>query len=149
MTKNEISKYMRLAISEAETAYNNNEIPVGAVLVSPMKEIFTSHNTGNSDSSPISHAELKVIQYATGKERYLTGWSLFVTLEPCPMCAGAIWLSRISEVYFGAYDIKAGACGSVINVLPNDDLNHRPLIFGGILEDECSLILKEFFERKR
>jgi tRNA(adenine34) deaminase len=150
MNRSDIDKYMSSALSQAKLAFDNDEVPVGAVLFSG-SEIYSSYNLTDKNSNATLHAESNVIDMALSdcNSKYLDSAKLFVTLEPCPMCAGKIWLSRISEVYFGAYDSKAGACGSVFQILPSYHLNHRPKVYGGIMERECSDILSEFFKSKR
>ena len=149
MTINE--KYMKAAIKEAMKAQNIDEVPIGCVIVKDGKIIARGHNKREKEQDVTSHAELKTLQKACKK---LKSWRLvdcdiYVTLEPCLMCAGAIIQSRIANVYFGAYDTKGGAFGSSINVLDAKNINHRPNIHGGILEEECSQILKDYFKKKR
>lgn len=142
--------YMKLALREAQKAADRDEVPVGAVIVRDGKIISRAFNRRETDHNPCAHAELLAIWKAAKK---LGGWrltrcQLYVTLEPCPMCAGAILNSRIEAVYFGARDPKAGCFGSLcdLNALP---FNHHPLIWGGILEPECAQILKSYFQQKR
>ena len=149
MTINE--KYMKSAIKEAMKAQDIDEVPIGCVIVKDGKIIARGHNKREKEQDATSHAELKTLQKACKK---LNSWRLvdcdiYVTLEPCLMCAGAIIQSRIANVYFGAYDPKGGAFGSSINVLDAKNINHRPNIHGGILEEECSQILKDYFKKKR
>lgn len=141
---------MRLALEEAKRAAAQGEVPVGAVVVRDGQVVAAAHNTRESEKNATHHAELLAIDEACRK---LGGWrlwqcELFVTLEPCPMCAGAIVNSRIKRVVYGAKDAKAGCCGSVVDLfaLP---FNHRPLVEGGLLEEECAALLAEFFERLR
>ena len=145
----EISKdelYMREALSLAERAAELGEAPVGCVIVLDGEIIGRGYNLRERDEDPLAHAELMAIAEAREKVRgwRLCGAELYVTLEPCPMCAGACINSRIERVVFGAYDKKAGSCGSVINLfeLP---YNHKPELLGGVLEEECSDILSKFF----
>lgn len=142
---------MRLALEEAEKAFDADEVPVGAVIVRGGAVIASAHNSREIDRDATRHAEINAISEAC---RRLGGWRLpgcemYVTLEPCPMCAGALVNARVERVYYGASDQKAGACGSVMNIADNEMLNHRVEIFGGILEEECSGILKKFFKNKR
>lgn len=142
---------MRLALEEAKKAYDEGEIPVGAVIVCDGAVIASSHNTRESSMDASSHAEISAIRTA-GKA--LGSWRLsdcdmYVTLEPCAMCAGALIQSRIRTLYFGAPDPKAGAAGSVINLLAVNDFNHKVDVIAGILEDECSALLKDFFKALR
>lgn len=145
---------MSIAYELALKAVDNDEIPVGAVLVQDRgseKKLYKAHNQTEVDQSPLSHAENIVIKEALSQThgKYLNNSVLFTTLEPCPYCAGAIWLAKIPTVYFGAYDNMAGSAGSVLNVIPNKSLNHRPEVYGGIMEKECSDLLKKFFASKR
>lgn len=141
---------MSLALKMAQKAKNKDEVPVGAVIVSDGKVIAKSCNARELTKDPVGHAEIIAIRKAAKK---LGGWrlsgcTLYVTLEPCPMCAGAIINSRIDKVVFGAYDPKAGALGSVYD-LAQGKLNHTPRIIGGVLQDECAQLLKDYFRGKR
>jgi tRNA(adenine34) deaminase len=143
--------YMEEAIKEAWIAYQKGEVPVGAVLVRDGTIITRAHNLRESKHQAVAHAELLAIQEACIK---LGSWrleecDLYVTLEPCPMCAGAIINSRIKTVYFGAYDSKGGACGSVVDLFKKRSFNHSPEVYAGIMEDACEEPLKEFFKRLR
>lgn len=142
--------YMRLALSETEKCIETNDVPVGAVIVKNGKVIATGRNLKERDNLGILHAEIVAITNANKalNSTNLSGCELYVTLEPCPMCAGAIINSKIDKVVFGAFDLKNGACGSVTNLfaLP---FTHKPECFGGIMEDECSNILTEFFKSIR
>ena len=142
--------FMRQALRQAEEAYAYNETPVGAVLVWEDKIVSAAHNRRETDKSALAHAECLAINEACRK---LGGWrlhkaTLYVTLEPCPMCAGAIINARIARVVFGAKDPKAGCCGSITELfsLP---FNHRPIVEGGLLEDECRELLTGFFREMR
>ncbi len=142
---------MRLAIEEAHKAFNKKEVPIGAIIVKDNNIISRAHNLRESDKSAISHAEINAIQQACN---YLGGWrltgcTLYVTIEPCPMCAGAILQSRIERVVIGAMDPKAGACGSILNLLNNSKFNHQTDITTGVLEEECSKLMKDFFKSLR
>ena len=144
------SIYMKSAIAEAEKAYAEGETPVGAVIVRDGEIIASAHNMTERLNDSTAHAELLAIQAAekaTG-DRRLTGCALYVTMEPCPMCAGAIINSRIKRVVFGAYDPKAGSCGSINNLF-DFPYNHSPKIEGGFMQDECALLLKRFFSDLR
>ena len=146
----EHESFMRKAIDLAVENVNNGGGPFGAVIVKDGEVIATAHNLRETDRSATAHAELLAIQKACevlGGWR-LSGCELYVTLEPCPMCAGAIINSRIDRVIFGSKDEKAGACGSVMNLFAAD-FNHRPKLTVGVLEEECSSILKEFFSSLR
>jgi tRNA(adenine34) deaminase len=143
--------WMRLAIDEAEDAAEAGEVPVGAVIVREGEVLARAGNSSVSSADATAHAEMLVIQAASavlGDQR-LSGCTLYVTLEPCAMCAGAIVLSRIDRVVFGAWDPKAGMVGSVGDLLRNPGLNHRPEVQGGVMEKECGKILSEFFKEKR
>lgn len=141
---------MREALKEAKKAYLLGEVPVGAVIVYENKIIARGHNTREIKQSVLGHAEINAIQKASKK---IGSWRLedcdiYVTLEPCPMCSGAIIQSRIKNLYYGATDPKTGACGSVLNLFENP-FNHKVNVIGGVLEDECSRIIKDFFKELR
>lgn len=143
--------FMSLALEEAKKAYDLGEIPIGAVLVHEGKVISRHHNRRELNHDATAHAEVLVIQEACQHlQRWrLTGCSLYVTIEPCPMCAGAIINSRIDRVVYGSPDYKGGAVESLFNVLSHPSLNHEPHIRAGVLSDECSSIMKEFFKERR
>ena len=139
------------AIRQARAAERKGEVPIGAVIVMNGEIIARAHNLRETRRMATAHAEILAIEKAcrkTGDWR-LNGAEMFVTLEPCSMCAGAIANARISSLYFGAYEKKGGACGSVHNVLDNSGLNSNTLVTGGVLGRECSLMLTDFFENKR
>ena len=143
-------KYMEMALSEARQAAQEGEIPVGAVIVKDGEVIAMAHNNREATGDATGHAELLAIRRAC---ETLGGWhlekcTLYVTLEPCPMCMGAIVNSRLGRVVFGAKDAKAGACGSVID-LRSYPLNHRPQVEHGFMKEECVAVLSEFFKNKR
>lgn len=142
---------MRLAIEQAHLAASFQEIPVGAVLVSNGNLVAQAHNQPIKNSDPSSHAEMNVMRLGGQKlENYrLPGLDLYVTLEPCLMCAGAILNARIARVFFGAFDPKTGCAGSVLNVFNESKLNHHTTVKGGLLEQECGHLLKSFFKEKR
>ena len=144
-------KFMKLAYIEAQKSKAINEVPVGAIILMNNEIISRGHNQSISQNDPTSHAEIYAIRKASQNlDNYrLTGATLYVTLEPCAMCYGAIAHARISRLVFGAYDPKTGVCGSSINLHDQGCFNHIPEIKGGVLEAECSLILKEFFQEKR
>ena len=142
--------FMREAHSIAQSAFNNNEVPVGCVIVKNGKIIAKAGNLSKTENCAIKHAEIIAIEEASkvlGNSN-LAQCDLYVTLEPCPMCAGAIINSKINKVVFGAFDLNYGACGSVTNLfsLPNI---HKPECYGGIMEDECSKLLSDFFKKLR
>ena len=141
---------MKKALHQASKAAKKKEVPIGAVIVKNNKIISSGFNKRECKKNALYHAEIIAIEKACKrlKSWRLSGCELYVTLEPCPMCMGAIINSRISKVVFGAYDKKAGSCGSVVNL--NDyPYNHHPEIIGGVLEDECSSILSSFFSALR
>ena len=145
-----MSKYMKIALKEAKKAYKKGEVPIGAVVVKDNKVIARAHNLRESKHDPTGHAEIIAIKKASKK---LKSWRLedcdiYVTLEPCPMCAGAIIQARIKNLYFGAYDSKSGAASSAINLF-NYPWNHQVKVNGGILEMESKMLLKEFFKPLR
>ena len=143
--------YMQQAIEEAKKAYAVGEIPIGAVLVHEGTIISRHHNRRELDHDATAHAEVLVIREANQLlDRWrLTGCTLYVTIEPCPMCAGAIINSRIDRVVYGASDYKGGAVESLFNVLSHPGLNHEPELASGVLGDECSQIMKDFFKERR
>ena len=142
---------MSEALKEAKRALQSDEVPVGAVVVYREKIISRAHNQVEMLKDSTAHAEMIALTSAAGHlgSKWLLGASLYVTIEPCSMCAGALVLSRVKNIYFGAADIKTGACGSVMNIANNKKLNHRVKVTGGILEEECGSLLKEFFKNKR
>jgi len=143
--------YMQEALKEAQKAFAEDEVPVGAVIVYKGRVIARDHNRIERLNDPTAHAEMLVLTSATNylQAKWLNEASLYVTIEPCSMCAGALVLSRIKNLYFGAKDPKTGACGSVVNIVNNKKLNHRIKVTGGLLKEESSSLLKEFFRKKR
>lgn len=143
--------YMLEALKEARKAFEEDEVPVGAVIVHEGKVIARAHNEVERLKDPTAHAEMLALTSATNYLgiKWLNGASLYVTIEPCSMCAGALVLARIKHIYFGAKDPKTGACGSVLNIAHHQKLNHRVKVIGGIAAQECGAMLKEFFSRKR
>ena len=144
-------KYMRAAMKEAHKAELKDEVPIGAVIVCDGKIIARAHNTRQTKQISTHHAEILCIEKACRKLNSwrLEGCDLYVTLEPCPMCAGAIQQSRIRKVVFGAYDPKGGFFGSNFNINKVKGLNHYPEVEGGILKEETAQLLKDFFKKKR
>ena len=143
--------YMRQAVREAEKAFENNEVPVGAVLVHKKKIIGRASNQTRLLKDPTAHAEMLAITQGCetlGAER-LPETTLYVTLEPCPMCVGAMILARIERLVFGAREEKTGACGSVVHLLADGRWNHRFKIEEGLLEFESAALLQEFFKKRR
>ena len=144
-------RWMREAIVLAERAQVHGEVPVGAVVVRDGAVIGAGYNQCIESDDPSAHAEVVALRAAGRHARNyrLPGASLYVTLEPCAMCAGALILARVAEVVFGATDPKTGAAGSVLAVLTSDKLNHRPQIRSGVLEAECAALLTDFFAARR
>lgn len=144
-------KYMKEALRQARKAYVMEEVPIGCVIVYEGKIIARGYNRRNSDKNPLSHAEMIAIKKASKKigDWRLEGCTMYVTLEPCQMCAGAIVQSRMSRVVIGSMNPKAGCAGSVINLLEMQEFNHQVVVTRGFMEEECSQILKEFFKELR
>jgi len=143
--------FMRLALREAERATEHDDVPIGAVLVHEGEVLATGRNERELRQDPTAHAEVLALREAAEK---LGSWRvlesvLYVTLEPCAMCAGGIVLARVPRVVFGAWDPKAGAAGSVLDVLAQPQLNHRPEVAGGLLAAECGALLSSFFADRR
>ncbi|MFJ5308172.1 tRNA adenosine(34) deaminase TadA [Streptomyces sp. NPDC088350] len=140
---------MRLALDEAGSAAQGGDVPVGAVVLSPdgTTVLATGHNEREATGDPTAHAEVLAIRRAASHlgEWRLSGCTLVVTLEPCTMCAGALVQSRVDRVVYGARDEKAGAAGSLFDVVRDRRLNHRPEVIGGVLAEECARVLTEFF----
>ena len=144
-------KYMKEALKEAKKAYEKEEVPVGAIIVKDGKIIARAHNLKESKNDTTCHAEILAIQKASKK---LDAWRLedcemYVTLEPCSMCAGALIQSRIKKVYIGTMDYKTGACGSVFNLLEDYTFNHKVEVETGIFKEDCEKILQDFFKELR
>jgi tRNA(adenine34) deaminase len=143
---------MRLALAEARAALETNDVPVGAIVLAPGGLLIgRGHNVREADSDPTGHAEMIALREAARMvgEWRLTGCTLVVSLEPCTMCAGAAVLARVERVVFGAYDEKAGAVGSLWDVVRDRRLNHRPEVVGGVLAEESTALLDEFFRTHR
>ncbi len=143
--------FMKKALEEAQKAFDEDEVPIGAVIVRNGEIIAAAHNTRELSKDATAHAEVLAIREACDK---LGGWRLidcemYVTLEPCPMCSGAILQARIERLYIGAMDPKGGAAGSLLNLFDDYHFNHETQVEKGILQEECSQILKDFFKRKR
>lgn len=143
--------YMKLALKEAYKAYSAYEVPVGAIIVCNNEIIGKGYNKRETLKDPTAHAEILAIKEASN---YLNGWRLlnstmYVTVEPCAMCAGAIINSRIERLVIGTMDPKMGCCGSIMNLVDNPEFNHRADIITGLLEDECSKLMKDFFKAIR
>ena len=151
MTRPEDVALMREALAAARDALAAGEVPVGAVVARGAQVLARAGNRTRRDQDPTAHAEslaIRAAAAASGDWR-LTGCTLYVTLEPCAMCAGAVVLGRVSRVVFGAWDPKAGMAGSVGDLLRHPKLNHRPEVQGGVLEEECGAVLSEFFRERR
>lgn len=149
--------WMREALLEAQNCLRSaphsalDDVPVGAICVFDGQIVGRGHNQRVLDLDPTAHAEVLALKAAARvlQTTNLSGVTLYVSLEPCPMCAGALWLCRVSRLVFGAWDAKAGACGSVFDVARDPRLNHRLEVRGGVLETECAAILREFFASRR
>lgn len=143
--------WMQFAFKEAEKAYEKKEIPIGAVVVFESRIIGKGHNQVETLRDPTAHAEMIALTSAAEylSSKVLLGCTLYVTLEPCPMCAGAIVLSKLEALYFGAYDNKSGACGSVLDITNNISLNHQLSVTGGIMDKQCGELLRSFFDVRR
>ncbi|NPV27854.1 MAG: tRNA adenosine(34) deaminase TadA [Firmicutes bacterium] len=143
--------YMREALAEAREAYAKGEVPIGAVIVRDGEIIARAHNLKETWQDPTAHAEILVIQQAV---KITKGWrlsraTLYATIEPCPMCAGAIVQARIQRLVYGSRDPKAGAAGTLLNLVQFPGFNHQVEVIGGVLEEECGRIMSEFFRRLR
>lgn len=142
---------MRHALAEARAAFEEGEVPVGAVIIHEGRVIAAAHNQREMLKDPTAHAEMVAITQAA---EHLGSWrlldcTLYVTLEPCPMCAGAIVQARVPTVVYGTTDLKAGACHTLYQITQDSRLNHQSSVLGGVLQDECRIILQEFFAQQR
>ena len=144
-------RFMRAALAEAKVAASANEIPVGAVVVRGGEIVGRGLNRPIQDSDPTAHAEIVAIRDAAASERNyrLAGTTVYVTLEPCPMCVGAMLNARVTRLVFGAYDPKGGAAGSVLDLADDRRLNHQLEVNGGLMEEKCAGLLTVFFEARR
>lgn len=144
-------KYMGLALLEARKAWEQGEVPVGAVVVRDGEVIATGYNQPIGSHDPTAHAEIVALRAAAGKlgNYRLPGCELYVTLEPCIMCSGAMMHARLARVVYAALDPKTGACGSVVDLFAEERLNHHTEVVGGVLADEASRLLKSFFAERR
>ena|ERR1017187_1705756 len=142
---------MRLALAEAMRAFDLDEVPIGCVIVQDDRIVAKGHNLTEQLKDATAHAEMMAITSASAalESRYLTDVTLYVTIEPCPMCAGAIVLARIPRLVFGAYDIKAGACGTLYNIPEDKRLNHTMQVIAGVLDAECASLMQDYFRKKR
>jgi tRNA(adenine34) deaminase len=146
----EHSAWMKLALEEANLARSEDEIPVGAVLVKGGELIAAEHNRTRQLKDPLAHAEkLLIDKILASKIKYLQDYTLYVTLEPCLMCAGMMIWSRLGTLVYGASDPKAGAVGSIYNVLADKSFNHHPRVLRGVLEADCAALLRVFFQSRR
>ena len=147
----EYEKYMKEALKEAKKAYRLGEVPIGCVIVYEGKIIGRGYNRRNTDKTTLAHAEISAIKKASKiiKDWRLEGCTLYVTLEPCQMCSGAIIQARIDRVVMGSMNPKAGCGGSLLNILENESFNHQALVTRGVLDEECSEILTKFFKELR
>lgn len=143
--------FMNKALEGAQKAYNLKEVPIGAVIVKDGKIVGSGYNIKETSLDTTNHAEIIAIREASKnlKSWRLTDCTMYVTVEPCPMCAGAIVNSRIKELVIGAMDPKGGACGSLYNIVEDDNLNHIVEVRRGIMQQECSNIMKDFFKKLR
>ena len=144
-------EYMLEALKEAELAALEDEVPIGCVIVKDGNIIARGHNQRDKTNNPLGHAEILAIKKASEvlNDWQLVDCELYVTIEPCIMCGGALIQSRIKKVIFGAPDLKGGAFGSSINILDASNINHRPEVISGVLEEKCSKIIKDYFKSKR
>jgi len=143
--------FMKEALKEARKAYDINEVPVGCVIVYDGQIIGRGHNRRTVENNPLKHAEIIAINEACA---FIGDWRLeecyiYVTVEPCPMCAGAILQARMKALYFGAWNKKAGACGSVVDIINEDKFNHKVEVEAGIMQEECAKMMSNFFAKLR
>ncbi|MBD3175574.1 MAG: tRNA-specific adenosine deaminase [Armatimonadia bacterium] len=145
------ARFMEEALAEAQAARAQGDVPVGAVVVRGGAIMGRGHNRREADADPTAHAEILAIRQAARSRGtwYLDGATLYVTLEPCAMCAGAIVLARIDRVVYGASDPKAGACGGVLDITGDTRLNHQPIVQAGPMREECSELIRNFFRDVR
>ena len=143
--------FMKLAIEQAKIAEENGDVPIGAVIVYKDQIIGKAYNQREQLQDPTAHAEIIALTQAAAylESWHLNGCTMYVTLEPCPMCAGALVLSRMDRLVYGCDDAKTGACKSLYNIVQDDRLNHRLEVTSGVLGEECRLQLQNFFEQKR
>ncbi len=151
LTDFDLSRFMRMAIAEATHALSEGEVPIGAIIVNEGRVVGKGHNQRKKLVDPTAHAEIIAITAAANflNDWRLTDCHLFVTKEPCVMCAGAIVNARIPFVYYGVSDFQAGCCGSLYQLCREPRFNHQSVVIGGILQDECQKLLSDFFKQKR
>lgn len=144
-------QYMRIAIDQAKIAEENGDVPIGAVIVHNNTIIAKAYNQREQLKDPTAHAEIIALTQAAAalENWHLTGCTMYVTLEPCPMCAGALVLARIDRLVYGCDDPKTGAVKSLYNIVTDGRLNHRLEVTGGVLADECAELLQQFFQKRR
>jgi len=144
-------EYMRQALEEAQKALQEGEVPIGAIIVQGKEIVARTHNLKEARKDPTAHAEILAIQEATAKlnKWRLNDCTMYVTLEPCPMCAGALVQCRMKRVVYGVDDAKAGGAGSVLNILDEPRLNHQVYVTSGVLQEECQGIMQRFFRQLR
>jgi tRNA(adenine34) deaminase len=144
-------RFMRLALDQAKIAQENGDVPIGAVIVHQNQIIGKAYNQREQLKDPTAHAEIIALTQAAAalQSWRLTGCTMYVTLEPCPMCAGALVLARIDRLVYGCDDPKTGACKSLYNIVQDERLNHRLEVTTGVLADDCSRLLQDFFQQKR
>jgi tRNA(adenine34) deaminase len=144
-------QYMRIAIDQARIAEENGDVPIGAVIAHDGQIIGKAYNQREQLQDPTAHAEIIALTQAAAalENWHLNGCTIYVTLEPCPMCAGALVLARIERLVYGCDDPKTGACGSLYNIVQDERLNHRLEVTSGVLADECSELLQRFFQKRR
>jgi len=147
----EDEQFMRLALDQAKIAEENGDVPIGAVIVHQNQIIGKAYNQREQLKDPTAHAEIIALTQAAAalQSWRLTGCTMYVTLEPCPMCAGALVLARIDRLVYGCDDPKTGACKSLYNIVQDERLNHRLEVTTGVLADDCSRLLQDFFQQKR
>ena len=151
ITAKEDEKFIRVAIEAAKIAQDNGDVPIGAVIIHQDQIIGKAYNQREQLKDPTAHAEIIALtQAAAFRQSWrLDGCTMYVTLEPCPMCAGALVLSRMDRLVYGCHDPKAGACGSLYNIVQDERLNHRLQVTAGVLADECRKLLQDFFAQRR
>jgi len=144
-------RYMQMAIEQARIAEDNGDVPIGAVIVGENQIIGKAYNQREQLQDPTAHAEIIALTQAAAalENWHLNGCTIYVTLEPCPMCAGALVLSRMERLVYGCDDPKAGACKSLYNIVQDERLNHRLEVTGGVLAEDCGQLLQEFFAKRR
>ena len=147
----EDERFMKAAIEAAKIAEENGDVPIGAVIVGKNKIIGRAYNQREQLADPTAHAEIIALTQAAAalENWHLNGCTIYVTLEPCPMCAGALVLSRMDRLVYGCDDPKAGACGSLYNIVTDERLNHRLEVTSGVLQEQCRQQLQEFFAKRR